>query len=117
VLRSSSYAEPDLRSATLLTMLRARGWRARLDASESCGEWDVRIRIRRGPRGPAVELLCRSADEPEPPQWHAVRLTGDERTVWRGPAGDGALTDAVTFVQDLLVLDDAALAGRYLRLG
>ena len=86
-------------------------------ASECCGERDLRICVRRHQPGPAVELLCRSADDPQPPQWHAVRLTGDERTVWRGPACDAGLDAVVAFVEDLLDLDEAALTERYRRLG
>jgi hypothetical protein len=85
--------------------------------AECCGERDLRIRVRRGRLGPAVELLCCTADYPEPPQWHAVRLEGRQRTVWRGPACDADANAVLDFVEDLLELDDAALAGRYLPLG
>jgi hypothetical protein len=101
----------------LLSRLRACGLRARLAMSECCGERDIRICVHRRLLGPAVELLCCTAEDPQPAQWHAVRLTGDQRTVWRGPACDGELDAAVAFVEDLLVLDEAALADRYLRLG
>jgi hypothetical protein len=67
--------------------------------------------------GPSVELLCSAADDPEPRQWHAVRLTGDVRTVWRGPACEAELDAVAGFVEDLLALDDAALVSRYVRLG
>jgi hypothetical protein len=117
VLRRSPQPEPGLGSATLLAGLRARGLDARVAASECCGERDIRICASRGRLGPAVELLCRTPDDPEPPQWHAVRLTGDERTVWRGPACDDGLDGVVAFVEDLLGLDEAELAARYMRLG
>jgi hypothetical protein len=117
VLRPSPRPEPDVRSAALLTLLRARGLRAELTASECCGECDVRICVQRRRLGPAVELLCSATGDPQPPQWHAVRLTGNERTVWRGPMCGGEPEAVAGFVEDLLVLDEAALAERYRRLG
>ena len=117
MLLHTSRPEPDLRSATLLAWLHARGLRARLGVSECSGERDLRIRAQRRRFGPSVELLCCTAGDPQPPQWHAVRLTGDERTVWRGPDRDDEGDGAVAFIEDLLALDEAALAGRYRRLG
>jgi hypothetical protein len=121
VLRPSPQPEPDLRSATLLTLLRARGLRADIAVSEWCGERDVRICVQRRRFGPAVELLCSATGDPQPPQWHAVRLTGGDRTVWRGPTCDDPdgddLDTVVGFVEDLLVLDEAELAARYVPLG
>jgi len=117
VLLPTSRPEPDLRSATLLAWLHARGLRARLGVSECSGERDLRIRAQRRRFGPSVELLCCTAGDPQPPQWHAVRLLGSARTVWRGPGYDGELDAVVGFVEDLLVLDDTALAERYRRLG
>lgn len=117
MLRPSPDLEPDPRSTTLLARLRARGVPARLAASECCGERDIRIRVPGGRPGTSVELLCCTAGDPQPPQWHAVRLTGDERTVWRGPTCDDELTDVLDFVEDLLVLDEVALKQRYLAMG
>lgn len=117
MLRRSPQPEPDPGPGTLLDGLRARGLTARLAASTCCGERDLRICVNRGPLDPSVELLCCTAGDPQPLQWHAVRLTGDERTVWRGPACDDEVDGAVAFVEDLLVLDEAALAARYRRLG
>ena len=117
MLRPTPEPEPDLRSATLLALLGARGLRARLAVSECCGERDLRICVQRRLLGPAVELLCCTAGDPDPVQWHAVRLAGGERTVWRGPACGDELEDVVAFVEDLLVLDETALAARYVPLG
>jgi hypothetical protein len=117
VLRPSPHHEPDLRSATLLALLRARGLRAGLAVSECSGERDVRIGVQRRWFGPAVELLCSAAGDPQPSRWHAVRLTGKERTVWRGPVCDGEPEVVAGFVEDLLVLDEAELMARYTRLG
>ena len=117
MLRSSLQPAPDLRSATLLALLRDRGLRAGFAVSECSGECDVRIRVQRRRLGPAVELLCSATGDPQPPQWHAVRLTGNDRTVWRGPVCDGEPEAVAGFVEDLLVLDDAELTARYIRLG
>jgi hypothetical protein len=117
VLRPSLDPEPDLRAATLLARLRARGVHGCLAASECCGERDIRICVSGARPGPTVELLCCTAGDPQLPQWHAVRLTGDERTVWRGPTRDDESDDVLDFVEDLLVLDEDSLAGRYRRLG
>jgi len=117
VLPRTPQSGPDLGSGELLAGLRARGLDARLAASECCGEPDLRICVRRDQLGPSIELLCCTAGDPRPPQWDAVRLTDDERTVWRGPACDDELEDVVAFVEDLLVLDEDSLAERYRRLG
>lgn len=116
MLRPSPQPDPDLRSATLLALLRARGLRAGLAVSECCGERDVRICVQRRV-GPDVELLCSATGDPQPSRWHAVRVTGEERTVWRGPVCDGEPEAVIDFVEDLLVLDDAALTACYVKLG
>jgi hypothetical protein len=117
VLRRLPAPRPDVRAAALLDRLRQRGLDADLVASDCCGEPDLRICVRRTRSGPAVELLCCTGDEPGPAQWHAVRIAAGDRTVWRGPACDGAPDDVLGFVEDLVHLDEAALGARYLPLG
>jgi hypothetical protein len=116
VLTRSSLPEPELAVAALVDRLRRRGLDAVLAASECCGERDLRICVRRR-SGPTVELLCCTAGEPEPPQWHAVRIAGGDRTVWRGPSCAARAAEVLRFVEDLLDREDAALSDRYTPLG
>ncbi len=86
--------------------------------AESCGgECDPRLGICRDHPAVTVELLCDQEGELPPPHWHAVRVAGDERCVWRGPHRGCDPTQVVQFIDDLLRMHPRALTERYRLLG
>ena len=108
----------DAAAACLLARLAATaGLQVTVATSTCIGEPDPRLCICGPFPRPAVELLCGAPEGPSPAHWDAVRVDGDERVVWRGPASGSDPDAVVAFVRDLLTLPREALRCRHRMLG
>lgn len=96
--------------------LQRRGWDARAVRFTVVGDVDVRLDVER-PGFPAVELLGACGSLSCGDRWHAVRVTQEDRVVWCGPARGCPQAELIAFVEELVLHDEAQLAGRYTRLG
>lgn len=102
----------------VLTQLRSSGdLRAYVCADSCVGDEDIRLVVCLDPPVVSVELLCCPRAAAPPPCWHAVRMTGEERCVWRGPDRGDPVVHVVRFIEELLRMDSSALTDRYGRLG
>lgn len=101
----------------LLADLDALRLRARIAHDVFCGEEDVRVQVWLPDGQVIVELLWCRPDEAEPVHPSAVRVFDQCRTVWRHPRAGCRPAETARFLADLLVLEDAALALRYDKLG
>lgn len=107
----------DARLAALITDLRRQQLRCQLLRVSVLGEQDVRLEVCADDAESTVELLWFGSGAPAPPCWHAVRLAGLERAVWRGPARDCPRPVLARFLLDLLRLAEPELERRYVLLG
>lgn len=105
----------DPHAAAVLALLRAKDPCTDVVLHYVCSEVDVRIGLSAMP-DLEIELLC-PGNGPPTECWHAVRIEGDLRKVWRGPAIGCCPTQVLAFVDDLLHLPPEVLAGRYQLLG
>ncbi len=110
---AAALLDPD--AADVLALLRAHEPGAAVVLHHLCSEVDVRVALK-GEPGLQVELLC-PASGPPTECWHAVRIEGDVRKVWRGPVIGCCPTQVLAFLRDLLRLSPDVLAGRYELLG
>jgi hypothetical protein len=95
-------------------LLRRRGWTTSLAGFRVVGDTDVRLLAVSPGSAVAVEVLCPCPDTPDDDgPWAAVRVEGEERTVWRGPDRTCTTETLVRFVDDLIRRTDGELAQRY----
>lgn len=112
-----STRQPDPYLAHLLQELAQLQLHGRVLITDIAGEDDVRLQAWWDSGHRAVELLWCGPGDALPERLEAVRLIGDERSVWRSPGSPGCPATVVRFVRDLLLLDDVPLLLRYQWLG
>jgi len=112
---TSTSCTVDPAALILCQTLRDRGLLADVRVLFVCGAPDARVVACRQAGDVTVEVLASLAGDRPDDHWHAVRVSGVERSVWRGPHR-GAPTASVTgFVESLLA--DAADRLPYSRIG
>lgn len=116
-IRSRTRGPGDRRLTCLLADLDALQLQARILTDTLCGEQDVRVQVRRDHGQAIVELLWCCPEQIEPAHPSAVRIIDEHRTVWSHPRAGRRPAETARFLADLLLLDDAALADRYDKLG
>jgi len=75
--------------------------RADVQVLTLCGDPDVRLVACQDRADVVVELLAELPEESPAEHWHAVRVDGQDRQVWRGPRRDAPTDQVVRFVAEL----------------